>query len=103
MFKVGRADQGQILRDILSAVEGQRDRCQRGRWKTRRRNGQEIIVRDVCAKIVACVKKFLSVVDVAVSFDQVHAALPWAGVRFILQVRGRARETKALLAEWHES
>ncbi|KAL9616329.1 MAG: hypothetical protein Q9160_008792 [Pyrenula sp. 1 TL-2023] len=81
IFRVGSANQGQILRDILLAVESQRDRCQRGRWKTRRRNGQEIIIRDVCAKIVACVQKFLSVVDVAVSFDQAHAALPWAGVR----------------------
>lgn len=32
------------------------------------------------------VNKFVSVGDVAVSFDPVHAALPWAAVRFILVV-----------------
>lgn len=35
----------------------------------------------------AVVNKFVSVGDVAVNFDPVHAALPWAAVRFILVVR----------------
>lgn len=34
----------------------------------------------------AVVNKFVSVGDVAVNFDPVHAALPWAAVRFILVV-----------------
>lgn len=32
---------------------------------------------------------FKEVVDVAVQYDPVHAALPWAGVRFLLQVHSR--------------
>jgi hypothetical protein len=35
---------------------------------------------------VAGLSKFLSAVDVAVSFDPVHAALPWAAVRSVLVV-----------------
>lgn len=86
IFHVGTAAPSHILADIVATVEGQRDRCQRGRWKIRGMHGKDIIIRDVCAKIAACVRTFADVMDVAVSFDPVHAALPWAGVRFVLQV-----------------
>ena len=49
--------------------------------------GQDIILRDVAEKIIVFLNKFKTIGDVAVSFDPVHAALPWAGVRFLLQVR----------------
>jgi hypothetical protein len=39
-------------------------------------------------KTVSVLNKFVSVGDVAVSFDPVHAALPWAAVRFVLVVSG---------------
>jgi hypothetical protein len=76
----------QILDDILSALEAQRDRCKRDRWKIAGRDGKSIVIRDVCAKIATYVTKFMGVVDVVVNFDPVHAALPWAGVRFVLQL-----------------
>lgn len=37
--------------------------------------------------LVGWVEKFISIGDVVVSFDPTHAALPWAGVRLLLQVR----------------
>lgn len=37
-------------------------------------------------KTISILNKFVSVGDVAVTFDPVHAALPWAAVRFVLQV-----------------
>jgi hypothetical protein len=37
-------------------------------------------------KTVSILNKFLAIGDVAVSFDPIHAALPWAAVRFILVV-----------------
>ena len=37
-------------------------------------------------KIVSVLKKFVAVGDVAINFDPVHAALPWAAVRFVLVV-----------------
>jgi ankyrin repeat domain-containing protein 50 len=48
--------------------------------------GKEIILRDVAEKAVFWLNKFKEVGDIAVNFDPVHAALPWAGVRFLLQV-----------------
>jgi hypothetical protein len=44
-------------------------------------------------KTVSVLKKFVSVGDVAVSFDPVHAALPWAAVRFVLVVSSPAVPT----------
>jgi ankyrin repeat domain-containing protein 50 len=44
-------------------------------------------MRDVAEKVIVWINKFKEIGDIAVSSDPVHAALPWAGVRFLLQVR----------------
>lgn len=82
----------EILHEILRSVEQLRDRCRRDRSKVRSifpgRN-KEIVIRDVCAKMAASVRKIMPVIDVEVSFDPVHAAaaaLPWAGLRAVLQL-----------------
>lgn len=41
-------------------------------------------------KTVSVLNKFLSVGDIAVNFDPIHAALPWAAVRFVLLVSSSA-------------
>ncbi|OJJ72655.1 hypothetical protein ASPBRDRAFT_548678 [Aspergillus brasiliensis CBS 101740] len=89
----------QTLVDIITAIEMQRDRCKRHRWSTISIGGKQLIIRDVCAKIVACVNTFASVVDVVVSYDPVHAALPWAGVRFVLQLFLKGMETFDAIVE----
>ena len=38
-------------------------------------------------KIIRWVDTFKQIGDVAVQYDPAHAALPWAGIRFLLQVR----------------
>lgn len=45
-----------------------------------------INLRDRAEKILEWVDKFKQVGDIAIQYDQAHAALPWAGIRFILQV-----------------
>ncbi|PGH08637.1 hypothetical protein GX51_01157 [Blastomyces parvus] len=47
--------------------------------------GKPVILRDVAEKTIFWLNKFKGVGDVAVGYDQVHASLPWAGVRLILQ------------------
>lgn len=47
---------------------------------------KEYSVRGLVDKTVNILNKFVGVGDVAVSFDPVHAALPWAAVRFVLVV-----------------
>lgn len=48
--------------------------------------GETFLVRDVLENIARWVKKFVEVGDVAAQYDPGHAALPWAALRFILQV-----------------
>lgn len=56
--------------------------------------GEEIILRDVAGKALFWLSKFKEVGDIAVNFDPVHASLPWAAVRFLLQVRpGHTKQT----------
>lgn len=73
------------IEKILEATTKSRSVCQENRWKFTFR-GKDIIVRDVADKVLVWVEKFKTVGDTIVQFDPVHAALPWAGVRLLLQV-----------------
>ena len=64
-----------------------RDEAIANRWKIRRKSGKDIILRDVLEKIGFWIRKFREIGDIAVQYDPTHAALPWAGIRFLLQVR----------------
>lgn len=75
-----------ILGDVLAAVEKKRLVCMEKRWKYKKSNGEVLILRDLLDKVVAWVNNFKSVGDVAVQYDPGHAALPWAAIRFLLQV-----------------
>ncbi|KAK5636393.1 hypothetical protein RRF57_012105 [Xylaria bambusicola] len=60
--------------------------------------GEKIYLRDVAGKIVFWLNKFKAIGDVAVNFDPVHASLPWAAVRFLLQAAvGELEQMGALL------
>lgn len=75
----------QTLEDLRIVVARKRDECEDKSWKFEYK-GRQIILRDVAEKIIYGINKFKEIGDVAVNFDPVHAALPWAGVRFLLQV-----------------
>ena len=74
-----------ILQDVLTAVEEKKDICLKKRWRFKKGN-REIIIRDQLEKVTRWVKKFVAVGDSLVQYDPGHAALPWAAVRFLLQV-----------------
>jgi hypothetical protein len=80
-----REDKLAILRDLLDAVDEKKKTCLEKRWKYKKGN-KEIIIRDKLEKVSEWVNKFKEVGDIAVQYDTAHAALPWAGVRFLLQV-----------------
>lgn len=71
--------------------------CLNKRWKIKGIGGREIILRDVCGKLLSWVNQFLSVVDVIVRYDPVHSSLPWAGIRLFLQVSKLIETAKVLL------
>ena len=74
-----------IIRHLHKAAEKKRNDCEVRRWKFEL-NGRTIILRDIAEKIIFWIDKFKQIGDIAVNFDQVHASLPWAGVRFLLEV-----------------
>lgn len=71
--------------ELLAATAKARDSLDTRSWSFTR-NGKKVIVRDVLAKVAKWVNHFKEVGDIAVQYDPVHAALPWAGVRFLLNV-----------------
>ncbi|KAH6977823.1 hypothetical protein EDB82DRAFT_502657 [Fusarium venenatum] len=56
---------------------------------------REYSTRGLVEKTVDILNKFVGVGDVAVSFDPVHAALPWAAVRFVLVTLAASDELRS--------
>ena len=48
---------------------------------------KEIDVQETADRLVGWIARFKEIGDIVMQYDPVHAALPWAGVRFILLVR----------------
>jgi ankyrin repeat domain-containing protein 50 len=83
--------------DIQSAVQGainaandKRQACLDNRWSCTL-NGRNVILREKAEKVVHWLDRFKSIGDVAVNADPVHAGLPWAGIRLLLEVWKRCR------------
>ena len=51
--------------------------------------GEEIVMRDIGMKILHWIDRFKQIGDIIVQYDPGHAALPWAGFRFLLKVGPR--------------
>ena len=69
---------GSMMDEILNEKKGKL-------WKIKFRE-EEVVLRDVGMKILRWVDKFKHIGDIIFQYDPVHAALPWAGFRFLLQV-----------------
>ena len=80
-----RVDSRETVSDIRSLMDDVLSKKKGGLWKVKFR-GEEVVLRDVGMKILRWVDKFKQIGDTIVQFDPVHAALPWAGFRFLLQV-----------------
>jgi hypothetical protein len=82
-----RPDKLESLVDLLALAENSKKECIKKMWKYTRKSGETVILRDVFDKIIKWIDIFKQVGDQAVQYDPGHAALPWAGIRFVLQVR----------------
>lgn len=81
-----RTDKTTILADVLQAAELKKQLCLQKRWKYTKSSGDVIIIRDLCEKMIKWVDKFKETGDLAIQYDPSHASLPWAAVRFLLQL-----------------
>ncbi|KAI0512690.1 hypothetical protein F5B22DRAFT_648539 [Xylaria bambusicola] len=79
---------------IILATEKQRE-CETSGWKTVRLGNHTIALEEVTSNIIIWLNKFKEVGDTLVQYDPVHAALPWAAVRFILQAAISTKERMA--------
>lgn len=77
-----------VLSDLQVLTESAKERYIKKRWRFNRRgrNGETIVLRDIFNSMVVWINTFKQIGDTLVQHDPGHAALPWAGVRFILQV-----------------
>ncbi|KAF4470591.1 ankyrin repeat [Fusarium albosuccineum] len=87
------------LEDLLILVEERRKALDDRSWSFKRKSGEKVMVRDILAKVTKWANHFKAVGDVASSFDPQHAALPWAGVRFLLHVATSDLNTYSQLVE----
>ena len=83
-----------ILSDLLEVTEKSRKECVKKRWRYTRKSGETIVFADLFNKVVKWINLFKEVGDAVAQNGPVHAALPWAGVRFLLQVCGFQIEIK---------
>lgn len=74
-----------LLDDIVRRTREKQQICIQKQWVFKWK-GKKLVLRDVAEKIVAWVNRYKAIGDIAAQFDPVHAALPWAGFRFLLQV-----------------
>ena len=78
----------EILTDLQNLTEKAKAESLEKKWRFSRpsRGGESINLRDLFGKIATWLNHFKQIGDIVVQFDPVYAALPWAGVRLLLQV-----------------
>ena len=73
------------LQQALTAIQEKQRHCDEKRWKFML-NGRSISLKEEADKVILWLDRFKAVGDVAVNADPVHAGLPWAGIRLLLEV-----------------
>ena len=81
-------DRLDVLKNLQNETNTAKEIAVEKRWRCRwpGRGGETVILRDLLSKIVTWLDRFKEIGDIVVQYDPVHAALPWAGVRFLLKV-----------------
>ncbi|KAI0440072.1 hypothetical protein F4803DRAFT_528891 [Xylaria telfairii] len=85
----------EVVDEMIILATKRRQQCEKSRWKTFRFHGSEISLSDTATKIIIWLNKFKEIGDIIVQYDPVHAALPWAIVRFVLQATIVTKEQMA--------
>lgn len=83
-----------ILSEVLVLVKEKQTQSLDKRWKFKKISGEVIILRDIFEKVVKQLQVFREIGDVSTQSNSGCAALPWAGVRLLLQIS--TNETEAL-------
>ena len=84
-LKIGIQKTASTVDAVRSIMDGMLDKKKGELWKIKFRE-EEVVLRDVGMKILRWLDTFKHIGDIIVQYDPGHAALPWAGFRFLLQV-----------------
>lgn len=98
-FGFTQDDKLNALESMRQEITKQAQNPTKARLVILRRKGQDITLRQVYEKIITCIDRFKQVGDVIVQYDPGHAALPWAAVRFVLQVTVNAQHIQTSMVE----
>lgn len=71
--------------ELRITIDNTRRRAE-SKWKVKGLHGREIDLHTHFDKIVVWIQRFVAIGDIIVQFDPAHAALPWAALRFVLEV-----------------
>jgi hypothetical protein len=74
------------LRVAFNAAQDKQMLCEDKRWTFTFR-GHTVRLRDETDNVMLWLDRFKQVGDIAANVDPIHAGLPWAGIRLLLQVR----------------
>ena len=91
-------DKRAFLSDLTKVIEDKRQNCVNREWKLDR-NGGTVSVRELFGKMVAWIDKLKEVGDMAIQYDPLHAALPWAAIRLVLVAAVNEYQTNEALLE----
>ena len=72
-----KVDKRTFLLDLTKEIEEKRQICVDREWKLNR-SERAVSIREIFGKMVSWINKFKEVGDIAVQYDPLHAALPWA-------------------------
>ncbi|MCJ1279590.1 hypothetical protein MMC21_007414 [Puttea exsequens] len=101
-MNVDASNASSVLHSVTDEAELRMNESQGRQWKVRKRNGTEVSLRDMYGVIVACVRKFQIVGDIAVQADAGYASIPWAMVRLFLTAAISEHETYGMMLEGME-
>jgi hypothetical protein len=73
------------LRNAFSAAQEKQKLCEDRRWAFTI-GGHIVRLRDEADKVLLWLDRFKQVGDIFVNADPIHAGLPWAGIRLLLEV-----------------
>lgn len=73
------------LQEAFTAAREKQQLCEDKRW-TFISGGRTIRLRDEADHVIQWLDRFKQIGDIAMNADPIHAGLPWAGIRFLLEV-----------------
>jgi hypothetical protein len=85
-----------VLREVVLAAERARERATTKRWEIKLR-GRIVPLRSIAEKLIQWANDFKALGDTVMQYDPGHAAIPWAAIRFILQLITAESQSEALV------